>query len=555
MSRQEHKAVFTADNSDLKKKSNEVSGSFDKIKNQAKILGAALAAAFSVGVIVNFLKKSAQAYDEEAKAAQSLLTALKGREDIQKNIIKQATELQRKTLFGDEQTIQAGARLAMILGQDEQAIKRLLPLVQDLAQGKNMDLASAADLVAKSVGSSTNSLARYGIQIEGTVGSSQRLESAVKELNRQVGGQAEAAAKIGLGPLAQLKNAYGDLMEIVGKAVLESKQFNKNINDLKEVAEGTTDFINTDFVTSQGKAITGFRKLVLWIGLATGKQRALETVIKSGVYQQEHATETTVESTEVVKAHVKTIADYRAEIKELEESLDSLTVGQGAQAEGIKNQIKQIQSLIDKTLEYKTEIKGPSITSEMPMMGGMMMDPNAAAELAEINTWVEKQLEGVTAAYTSAEAAAVAFSEEVLQSSASGAKGLKEFARVAVETARKYIAAELASAVATQVKKALVNVPFPFNIIAAGVAGGAAAALFNSLVPKFAAGGAAFGPMLAMVGEAPGISRTNPEYVGTAAQLGKMGIGGGGGTLTARVSRGDLLFILNEGESFNQKNY
>ena len=43
---------------------------------------------------------------------------------------------------------------------------------------------------------------------------------------------------------------------------------------------------------------------------------------------------------------------------------------------------------------------------------------------------------------------------------------------------------------------------------------------------KFAEGGAISGPTLAMVGEAPNISRSNPEFMGTAAQLGLDKIGG-----------------------------
>jgi len=47
---------------------------------------------------------------------------------------------------------------------------------------------------------------------------------------------------------------------------------------------------------------------------------------------------------------------------------------------------------------------------------------------------------------------------------------------------------------------------------------------------KFAAGGAVSGPTLAMVGEAPNISRSNPEFIGTAAQLGLDKLGGQSGS-------------------------
>ena len=129
---------------------------------------------------------------------------------------------------------------------------------------------------------------------------------------------------------------------------------------------------------------------------------------------------------------------------------------------------------------------------------------------------------------------------------------MKDFGKTALNIAKKVIAAYVAEGVAAAVKSALINVPFPFNIAAAGIAGGLAAAAINAAIPEFAMGGGVSGPTLAMVGEAPGISRSNPEYIGTAKQL---GLGAGGGTLTTRISRSDLLFILNEGKSYNSNTF
>jgi len=186
----------------------------------AKKVAGFMAAAFSVGIIINFGKRVLGLYDVQAKAERSLLVALKGREDIQQSIIRQAGELQKVTLFGDEKTIEAGSRLAMIIGDNEDALKRLLPLVQDFATGKKMDLAASADLVAKSIGSSTNALTRYGIEINGAVGSSERLESAIYGLNKQVGGQAVAAAEVGAGAVTKWKNAWGDFQEVLGEKLM-----------------------------------------------------------------------------------------------------------------------------------------------------------------------------------------------------------------------------------------------------------------------------------------------------------------------------------------------
>ena len=79
-----------------------------------KKLGGILAAAFSVAAITSFVKKSLELYDIQAKAEIKLLTALKGRKDIYNQLTRQATNLQQKTLYGDEAIINAQAMLAKI---------------------------------------------------------------------------------------------------------------------------------------------------------------------------------------------------------------------------------------------------------------------------------------------------------------------------------------------------------------------------------------------------------------------------------------------------------
>jgi len=226
-------AVISANNTKFKSGINGAKGSLGGFQNSIKLLGPAIAGAFSVNAIKNFTQKALQAYNVQAQAENQLLVALKGREDAQQGLIQQAQALQKLTLFGDEETIRAQALIAAFVKEEDQ-IKKVIPLVQDLAAAKGMDLAGAADLVSKTLGSSTNALSRYGIQVEGAVGSSERLESLMLGLNEAFGGQAEAAAKVGTGPLTQLKNVFGDLTEEIGGAIIELTGLNDKISDLTE---------------------------------------------------------------------------------------------------------------------------------------------------------------------------------------------------------------------------------------------------------------------------------------------------------------------------------
>ncbi len=181
-------------------------------------------AAFSVTAIANYMRVATEAANVQQQAEAKLTTALKGRVDVMREIGSVASELQKKTLFGDEVTIEAAAQLAAFVKNEEQ-IKRLLPAIQDMATAMRMDLVSAAALVGKSIGASTNALARYGISVEGAAGSAERAESAIAALTSKFEGQAEAAAKTGTGAVTQLKNAVDDLNEQVGAFIITWQNF------------------------------------------------------------------------------------------------------------------------------------------------------------------------------------------------------------------------------------------------------------------------------------------------------------------------------------------
>lgn len=78
---------------------------------------------------------------------------------------------------------------------------------------------------------------------------------------------------------------------------------------------------------------------------------------------------------------------------------------------------------------------------------------------------------------------------------------LKEFGSTVLAEAKKFVRAKMFEAVAAYVASALTNIPFPFGLIAAGIAAAGVTALFNTIVP-FAEGGIVTSPTLGLVGEA-----------------------------------------------------
>ena len=140
-----------------------------------------------------------------AKLNQALINTGKYTKETSKALQEYANSMQKKVAFDDESIIAAEASFAAY-GLEQKQIEELTKVTADLATAKGLDLASAADLVAKSVGSSTNAMARYGISIEGAAGSNERIQAALKGLDSLYGGQAEAFGKTLPGQMAIFKN-------------------------------------------------------------------------------------------------------------------------------------------------------------------------------------------------------------------------------------------------------------------------------------------------------------------------------------------------------------
>lgn len=272
---QDLKWRLSADASKFKQGLNDANKSLSGFQKQntamLKSFAGAFAAAFSVTAVIAFTKKAAEAADIQVKAETKLLGALNGRRSVTSDLIRLAGELQTKTLFGDEVTIDAMASLAIFVKEEKQ-LKALIPVVQDMATVLKMDLSSAANLVGKSIGSSTNALQRYGIKIEGAAGSNERAASAISALTSKFKGQAEMAAKVGLGPFTQLKNAIGDVWEAIGIKLLPAIQsVSKSLTGMASSLAGST--------TNLEKEREEINRLVLSItGYIEGSEKRVEAI-------------------------------------------------------------------------------------------------------------------------------------------------------------------------------------------------------------------------------------------------------------------------------------
>jgi len=195
------------------------------ITNKGRLLGNAFATfrsrllliSFAMTLVSKTIGTLTSGFGKQEKAERKLSQAIGG---TSTRLLEHASALQAKTTFGDEDIIAAQAAIAQYTNEEDQ-IKQLTEATLDFATAKGMDLKSAAELVGKSIGSSTNALQRYGIHVEGAVGSQERFNIAMESLTKDgISGQASAEAETFSGKMAQAKNIFGDIAELLGKELV-----------------------------------------------------------------------------------------------------------------------------------------------------------------------------------------------------------------------------------------------------------------------------------------------------------------------------------------------
>jgi hypothetical protein len=195
-----------------KKSQKNLKGLSGSIKSVGKSALAAGAAYFAVRGLINGLSSAMRLAGEQEQAEKKLSTALG---HTSKSLLAHASALQTMTTFGDEAIIGVQASLAAFIKSEDQ-IKKATVAVLDISVAMGMDLKAAGDLVAKTLGSSMNAMSRYGVVVEGAVGSTERLESLTNNVATLFGGQASAQADTYAGSLQQMKNSLGDMGEQIG---------------------------------------------------------------------------------------------------------------------------------------------------------------------------------------------------------------------------------------------------------------------------------------------------------------------------------------------------
>ncbi len=216
----------------------EVEKEFRTLEKKAENLGKNLQSfgkKYSVAVTAPLIAAgygAAKAADVQLKAEARLLTALKGREDIQQRLIAQAGDIQSRSTFGDEEIIAQQAYLAS-LGLTESQIRRVIDASVELSVATGSTLDSAVRNLAKTYGGLTGELGESIPALKNLTKEQLMNGEAVQYILDNYKGYAETTLE-GLGVTEQLKNMIGDLGEQLGAVLLPV---------IKDVVSGLTDFV------------------------------------------------------------------------------------------------------------------------------------------------------------------------------------------------------------------------------------------------------------------------------------------------------------------------
>lgn len=529
---------LSADNKDLKNKLAESEKSVGKFGGSVSNLGPMIAGAFSVAAVVSFAKASYKAFEEQDKANRRLLFALNGNQSAFKILTDQASEFQSMTGIADDQ-IQQIQMLAAQSGKSTVEIKKITEATINLAAATGQDLQSAYMMLNNTFTGSAGRLGR--LDKDFTTLSKTQLENGAAidlVLSKYKGLAAESATET-----EKMAANWDEVKESAGGAI--AKVINPLLEQMNVRLRAAT---NSSFTLSQRLSAIGDTQYAKFLNEAAAAAKAHT----EATYKQAAATwVASAAGKEAIKLRTQEILQQR---------------GFGEAAKGATTAIKEQKSALDKYIEsinelYKKQQEWeqfavPNATSGMfdkgikPAKSKGITTAGGNADLLvkqtgayEKMTAAIKQATAAQLQFINAQDAGNAAGQAFLSVADAEINSVEDIGKVIWNTARQIIAAKLAEAIAKAVTSTM-DLPFPANIIMGAVAGGAAGALFNKLVPKLADGGIAFGMTNAIVGEYPG-ARTNPEVIAPLDKLQSM-LGGSQRVEVFGTIRAGDIYLSNE---------
>ncbi|MBD3328463.1 hypothetical protein GF340_04120, partial [Candidatus Peregrinibacteria bacterium] len=206
---------FGADTTEFLRKTDKAKSQMKTFEKGMGQLKTAIAGAFAVTGLKEFITTTTEAYNIQVQAEAGLLNALGGRKDIQERLLRQASAIQGKTKIGDEVII-AQQKYVAALRLTEVENRKLIKTAVQLSAATGTTLEFAVKNLAKTYGGLTGELGELLPNIKELSTEELKSGKAIEVVAGQFKGFAETARSVGDGEVVSLKNQLGDLAEVIG---------------------------------------------------------------------------------------------------------------------------------------------------------------------------------------------------------------------------------------------------------------------------------------------------------------------------------------------------
>lgn len=400
-----------ADTRDLNKQLGRVQRNMRGMTNNVQNLGRSISQGLTLP-LAGMAALSVKAFRDQAKAFAQVEQGLKSTGNAANrtlgDLTKMASDLQKTTLFGDEDILQnATAQLLTFTNITGKEFDRTQKAALDLATRLGGDLKGASIQLGKALNdpvANLSALSRSGIQFSKdqkalikTLAETGELAKAqgiiLDELEKQYGGSAEAAAAAD-GGITQLQNAIGDLGEDIGKIITQNLQpFIKRVMSIVEGFQGLDDGVKRAIVALGGLA-GAFGPILFFLPQIITQLRLLATVIAANPILAAAGVITGIGV--ALQAMTTDANNATKSIKDLREAFGELTPE--STAEKLEETKKNLKALLAFRRDFEKRLK---ITREFSKFGGER----------------QRELAAYKASLTEAEKAEIAFGTALVRNS------------------------------------------------------------------------------------------------------------------------------------------
>lgn len=338
--------------------------------NMAVGIGKAVAAFAAIKGVIDFFASSVQAANENARAVNTLAAAYNAVGYTAEGAMKQAqqfaSKMQSLTGIADEAFLNA-QRLLANYGVVGSKAQEAIQAAYALSIGRSIDFGAAMDIVSKAAAGQTQTLARYGIQIDKNTESGAKFDAVLAQINERFGATAQAAMGDSTTKLNALKESWGDFKEQVGsglndglvpavdfltKAVGWLNQAFKSLGAIfgivfDQAMIGVKQF-EAGLVATGEYALKAFQPLVTLMGYLPGVGSTIKEAYDGAVASMEQTYNS-------ISGQIEALEEMRTPLSAIWETEKSITDEQQArldlQAEEINNRVANEQAAQEQLTE------------------------------------------------------------------------------------------------------------------------------------------------------------------------------------------------------------